>query len=54
MNAVIKQIVAARRVGIMRDTEPAYIKTDLFVDVTHRQNSSQVEVDCRCEIIAVI
>jgi hypothetical protein len=51
--AVTKQIVAASRVGIIRiPNQPTYRR--LLVDVTHWQNSSQVERDCLCERIAVI
>jgi hypothetical protein len=53
MNAVIKQMVAASRVGIIRiPNQPTYNR--LLVLVTQRQNSSQVERLCCCEIIAVI
>jgi len=51
-NAVIKQMVAARRHGIIRTpNQPTYRR--LLVDVTHAQKSSQVEDLC-CAIVAVI
>ena len=51
-NAVIKQIVAASSVGIIRTpNQPTYRR--LLVDVTHAQKSSQLEDRC-CAIVAVI
>jgi hypothetical protein len=52
-NAVIKQIVAASRHGIIRTpNQPTYKR--LFVDVTHEQKSSQLEDDLCLSRIAVI
>jgi hypothetical protein len=51
-NAVIKQIVAASKHGIIKTpNQPTYRR--LFVDVTHLQKSSQLEDLC-CSMIAVI
>ena len=51
-NAVIKQIVAASSVGIIRTpNQPTYRR--LLVDVTHEQKSSQVEDLC-CITVADI
>jgi hypothetical protein len=48
MNATMKQMVAARRVGIMRvPNQPTYNR--LLVEVTHEQKRSQVFSWGRCK-----
>jgi hypothetical protein len=52
MKAIIKQVVAARRHGIIKmPNQPTYRR--LFVDVTHAQKSSQLDDLC-IEIVADI
>jgi hypothetical protein len=53
MNAIMKQIVAASSVGIIRTpNQPTYRR--LFVEVTHSQNCCQGLVFERVAIVAVI
>jgi len=53
INATMKQIVAASKVGIIRvPNHPTY--NLLLVEVTQEQNCSQVLVELRCAIVAVI
>ena len=51
MNATMKQIVAANRVGIISTpNQPTYRR--LLVDVTHSQKFSQVDAPCWRERVA--
>jgi len=53
INATMKQIVAASKVGIIRvPNHPTY--NLLLVEVTHWQKDSQRLVELRCAIVAVI
>jgi hypothetical protein len=53
MKAVMKQTVAARRVGIMRTpNQPTYRR--LLVLVTQEQKSSQVDVCCLERVVAIV
>jgi hypothetical protein len=53
MNAIMKQIVAASSVGIIRTpNHPTYRR--LLVEVTHRQKDSQGLIVERVAIVAVI
>ena len=53
MKAIIKQVVAASKVGIIRiPNQPTYRR--LFVEVTQEQNCSQLFVCPRREVIAVM
>ncbi len=52
-NAVMKQTVAANRVGIISTpNQPTYRR--LFVEVTHSQKLSQVDCDCCLERVVAI
>ena len=52
-NAVIKQIVAARRHGIIKmPNQPTYKR--LLVDVTHAQKSSQEDVCCLAIVATIV
>lgn len=53
MKAIIKQVVAANKVGIIRiPNQPTYRR--LFVEVTQEQNCSQLVVFPLREVIAVM
>ena len=53
MKAVMKQTVAARRVGIMRTpNQPTYRR--LLVLVTQEQKSSQVDDCCLERVVAIV